>query len=54
VIIKSSAGLLLVHIGVAVNTAVGAGVIRSNVRAFRAAAFFSCGFLFVLEAIWKE
>ena len=53
-VVKGSAGLLLVHIGVAVHTAVRAGVIRSDVRAFRAAAFFSCGFLFVLEAIGEK
>jgi len=52
--IESLVGLFFIRIGVAVNTAVRAGVISSNVCAFRAAAFISRGFFFVLEAIRKE
>ncbi len=53
-VIKSSVGLLFIHIGVTVNTAVRAGVIRSNVRALGTAAFFPCGFFFVRKTIRKE
>ena len=45
---------MLVYICIAVNTAVRAGVVRSNIRALGAAAIFSCRFFFVLEAIGKE
>lgn len=51
---KSSVGLLFIHIGVTVNTAVRAGVIRSNVRALGTAALFPCGFFFVRKTIGKE
>ncbi len=53
-VIKSSVGFLLIHIGVTVNTAVRAGVIGSNVRALGTAALFPCGFFFVRKAIGKE
>ena len=47
--VKRSAGLALIHICVAVNTAVGTRVVSSNVGAFCAAAFLSRGLGFVLE-----
>ncbi len=53
-VIESLVGLLFIHIGVTVNTAVRAGVIRSNVRALGTAALFSCGFFFVHKTIGKE
>ena len=53
-IVKRFAGLLLIHIGVTIDTAVGAGVISPDVRTCRTAAFFSCRFIFVPEAIRKE
>ena len=51
---KQLNGPVLVYIGIAVNTAVRAGVVGTDVGAFRAAAFFPCGFNFIRKSPGKE